>query len=93
MEQFIRNYTEEQKGKLEFKWNGKEGYHEWGDENFDFRRSVLDAILSRKISAPDILVKDLFEIEAVFARESHGADERLADLGDLLLNQTGSKFV
>lgn len=93
MEDFIENYSEDNRADISFLWNGEEGYDKWGDNNFDFRREVIDLILSNKITAPDILVRDLFLIEADFAREAQGAGDTLADLGDLLLNQTGSKYV
>jgi hypothetical protein len=93
MEDFINNYSEEQKLKIDFKWNGEKDYKKWGDENLEVRREVIEYVLSENIVAPDILIKDLFEIEATFSREAYGAGDILADLGDLLLNQTGSKFV
>ena len=93
MEDFVNNYSEEEKSRIEFKWNGEKDYDKWGDDNMEFRRDVIDFIFSQNIVAPDILVKDLFEIESVFSREAYGAGETLADLGDLLLNQTGAKFI
>lgn len=93
MQEFINNYSEDQRSKISFIWNGQKDYDKWGDHNFDFRREVLDLILDKKIKAPDILIRDLFTIEAEFAREAFGAGYILADLGDLLLNQTGCKYI
>jgi hypothetical protein len=93
MKKFIESYSGDKKSKISFIWNGEKDYDKWGDNNFDFRRDVIDLILGNTVTAPDILVRDLFAIEAEFAREAQGAGDILADLGDLLLNQTGSKYV
>ncbi|MFG1489546.1 hypothetical protein ABMA58_09880 [Oceanospirillum sp. HFRX-1_2] len=73
MKDFIENYSEDNRADISFLWNGEEDYDKWGDNNFDFRREVIDLILSNKITAPDILVRDLFLIEADSAREAQGA--------------------
>jgi hypothetical protein len=93
VEEFINNYSDQNKAQMEFKWNGQKGYEEGGDDNLDFRRDVIDLVLSGNVIAPDVLVKDLFEIESIFSREAYGAGDILAELGDLLLNQTGAKYI
>ena len=92
-EDFIRQYTGSQKSMIEYKWNGQAGDDEWDDENREFRREVIEHVLAQQIIAPDILIRDLFEIESIFSREAFGAGETLEDLGNLLLDQTGAKFI
>ena len=93
MDNFIKNYSEIQKTAIEFRWNGEKDDDKWNDENLEFRREIVESILRGDVIAPDVLVRDLFEIEAVFCREAFGAGQTLADLGDLLLNQTGARYI
>jgi hypothetical protein len=93
VEEFINNYSDQNKAQIEFSWNGQKGYEEWGGDNLDFRRDVIDLVLSGNVVAPDVLVKDLFEIESIFSREAYGAGDILVELGDLLLNQAGAKYI
>jgi|JI10StandDraft_1071094.scaffolds.fasta_scaffold248457_2 hypothetical protein len=92
-EDFIRQYSSLQKSMIEYKWNGHTGYDEWDDENREFRQKIIERVLVQKIIAPDVLIRDLFEIEAIFSREAFGAGATLEELGNLLLHQTGTKFI
>lgn len=92
-EDFIRQYNGLQKSMIEYKWNGQTGDDEWDDENREFRQEIVERVLAQQIIAPDVLIKDLFEIEAIFSREAFGAAATLEELGDLLLNQTGARFI
>ena len=93
MDDFIKNYSGTQKTEIAFRWNGEKDDDKWNDENLEFRREIIESILRGDVIAPDVLIRDLFEIEAVFCREAFGAGQTLADLGDLLLKQTGAKYI
>lgn len=89
---FIRAYSSNDRAKIAFAWNGKEG-EGWADGNAEFRTEIGLYLLEDTLRAPGELLRDLLLAEADFCRESYGATDLLADLGVLLLEQGGAAYV
>jgi hypothetical protein len=92
IEDFIKNYSESDQGKIEFSPNNKEA-DDWKDINYSFREQICDKIFKQGVNVSDLLLKDIFRAEAIYSREIWGASQYLGVLGAALLKQTRCKYI
>lgn len=86
--EFARRYTADQRGRIRFAWNGKHAV-ELHDDNQEFRRAVVDAVLLDSAESPIELLRDLLEEEALWSHEAWCAPDTYPDLLTVLLRRGG----
>ncbi len=92
IDEFIAAYSEGDESRIAFAWNGEHG-KTFADANYDFRKQVLETVLSRPDQAPIVLIRDLYGAETRYSKEAWGVDKRVAQLASLLLHRGGPEFV
>jgi len=90
--EFIKNYTSNDKIKIEYHSNGKSSDY-WCDSNLDFRNEICKLLVEYESLRPDELLRDIFRAEAEFCRESWGASPNVTILGKLLITETKEKYI
>ena len=92
LHEFIAKYRPSDRAGVDFDWNGRHG-GEFRDGNHDFRKEVLDEVLSDLAHAPLELVRDLYLAETAFSAEAWCIDLRVGRLGEHLLRKGGDRFI
>ncbi|MDP5138727.1 hypothetical protein ORJ04_22535 [Rheinheimera baltica] len=92
IEDYVKNYTEEDELKILFAWNGKHG-DDFMDENLKFRREVIKYFESGMAIFPLSLISALYDAETEFAKEAWGVHPVVSKLAKELLERGGSKYV
>ena len=86
VEKYLANYSGDSVASIAFAWNGKHAA-EFVDSNLEFRRAVIQYVLTQLPETPLIIIKDLFRAEAAFAKEAWGVNRDLHMLGQELLTR------
>lgn len=86
--EFARRYTPDQRGQIRFNWNGKCAA-EFIDDNQEFRRTVVNAVLLDPAESPIELLRDLLEEEALWSHEAWCTPDTYPDLLTVLLRRGG----
>lgn len=81
---FIEKYTEADRGKIAFAWNGKHSV-DFEDANQEFRWEVIQACLRLPEQAPLLLLEHLFLADSEWSRQAWGSPRHFAGLGGALL--------
>ena len=84
--QFISNYSEVERGRIVFAWNGKHAA-EFVDANQDFRWSVVEHCLANPNLPTPLLLSHLFLADAEWSKEAWGSPHHFERLGALLLQR------
>jgi hypothetical protein len=92
VQQFISSYSDGHQSRIGFAWNGEhaDGFQ---DANYEFRKLVLDAVLTAPTAAPLPLVRDLFRAETEFSREAWCVDNRIVILAEIMLRYGGKALL
>ncbi len=90
--QFVSNYTPADEPNIRFAWNGKHG-DLFADDNYAFRKKVLDEVLKNLDSVDLALIRDLVRAETEFSKEAWAIDLRVSRLAQVLLTRGGVAYV
>jgi hypothetical protein len=82
--EFISNYAEASRKRIEFAWNGKHAA-EFQDSNQDFRWQVIGLCMSKPGIASSLLLEHLFLADAEWTAEAWGSPHHFAQLASSLL--------
>ena len=92
IEQFVRDYDESQRHRIEFAWNGKHAA-EFNDPNQDFRSKVVAFVCENSGQGSLELLRDLFTEESKWSVQAWCAPFTFANLGALLLTRGGADYL
>ena len=82
--EFIAKYTEADRQRLAFAWNGKQA-EEFQDANQEFRWKVVHACVASPKDASPLLLEHLFLADSEWSREAWCSPHHFAQLGGALL--------
>ncbi|MFZ3193087.1 MAG: hypothetical protein WA154_07760 [Moraxellaceae bacterium] len=86
IKEYVKNYREDDELEIMFAWNGKHA-NGFEDENFKFRREVLDYFKSHKGTFSVSLIAALYDAETEFAKEAWGVNPVVSLLAQELLER------
>jgi hypothetical protein len=86
--EFIAQYTEGDRPRIAFEWNGKHA-GDFVDANQEFRWRVVDVCLDSPETASPRLLEHLFQADAEWSRQAWGSPQHFAQLGSTLLARGG----
>src|SRR6185369_17804322 len=92
IEQFVRDYDEGQRQRIEFAWNGKHA-SEFQDANQEFRSKAVSFVCENSGQGSLELLRDLFIEESKWSVHAWGAPLTFANLGALLLTRGGVHYL
>lgn len=81
---FIEKYTEADREKIAFAWNGKHAA-DFEDANQEFRWKVAKACVASPEQASPLLLGHLFLADSEWSRQAWGSPHHFAELGGALL--------
>jgi len=85
---FIAGYTEQDRSRIDFAWNGKHAA-EFVDTNQEKRWAVISRCINEPELASPVLLEHLFLADAAWAREAWGSNPSFAALASVLLQRGG----
>ncbi len=80
---YVAQYTDDA-SKIRFAWNGEHG-DQFDDANMVFRDAVVDCVIDDPARAPLELLVELYRALTEYSGEAWCIDERVEDIGKLML--------
>ena len=91
-EDFIVTYDGSREGEIRFAWNGKHAA-DLRDANYQFRKQVLDAMITHLDRIDLRLVRDVLRAETQLSKEAWAIDNRVGKLAETLLKRGQATYV
>lgn len=88
---FAKNYSKDDFGRIKFAWNGKHG-DDLIDTNYDFRMNLCQAIKDNLSIGPDQLIIDLYIELSKCAKQTFGVYNSFHLFGNEILSRGGTKY-